>query len=321
MRYRFVDCRWELGNPGRGLELYLAGHVPGRRVPRRRPRPLGPARAGRTAPAAVGRRLRRGRRAARGSGRASSSSRTGTWAARSGSGGCCGTSATTTARCSTAASTPGSARCARATRRSSRRRSSPVRAPTTRSPPTSWPRRPRRARRRRRAAAGALARRAEPDRQAAGPRPGSAQRAVAETRRRSFPTASSSPTAARASPRASRSTGSRCRAASGRLYPGGWSEWGAARAPARARLGRRALALQVRLPARRDRRRGEPDEQRGRRRARRLWSCIASSSSSRLPLRRLHGAHEVTTFSHTESPPRLRGTTWSSVSRPLAVPQ
>jgi thiosulfate/3-mercaptopyruvate sulfurtransferase len=27
--YRFVDCRWELGNPGRGRELYLEGHVPG----------------------------------------------------------------------------------------------------------------------------------------------------------------------------------------------------------------------------------------------------------------------------------------------------
>jgi thiosulfate/3-mercaptopyruvate sulfurtransferase len=29
LRYRFVDCRWELGNPGRGRELYLEGHVPG----------------------------------------------------------------------------------------------------------------------------------------------------------------------------------------------------------------------------------------------------------------------------------------------------
>ena len=29
MRYRFVDCRWELGNPERGRELYLAGHIPG----------------------------------------------------------------------------------------------------------------------------------------------------------------------------------------------------------------------------------------------------------------------------------------------------
>jgi thiosulfate/3-mercaptopyruvate sulfurtransferase len=29
MRYQFVDCRWELGDPDRGRELYLAGHVPG----------------------------------------------------------------------------------------------------------------------------------------------------------------------------------------------------------------------------------------------------------------------------------------------------
>jgi thiosulfate/3-mercaptopyruvate sulfurtransferase len=27
--YRFVDCRWELGNPDRGRELYLEGHIPG----------------------------------------------------------------------------------------------------------------------------------------------------------------------------------------------------------------------------------------------------------------------------------------------------
>ncbi len=29
MRYQVVDCRWELGAPGRGRELYLSGHVPG----------------------------------------------------------------------------------------------------------------------------------------------------------------------------------------------------------------------------------------------------------------------------------------------------
>ena len=29
MRYQFVDCRWELGEPRRGRELYLAGHIPG----------------------------------------------------------------------------------------------------------------------------------------------------------------------------------------------------------------------------------------------------------------------------------------------------
>jgi thiosulfate/3-mercaptopyruvate sulfurtransferase len=29
VRYQFVDCRWELGRPERGRELYLEGHVPG----------------------------------------------------------------------------------------------------------------------------------------------------------------------------------------------------------------------------------------------------------------------------------------------------
>jgi thiosulfate/3-mercaptopyruvate sulfurtransferase len=29
VRYQFVDCRWELGSPEKGRELYLAGHVPG----------------------------------------------------------------------------------------------------------------------------------------------------------------------------------------------------------------------------------------------------------------------------------------------------
>jgi len=29
VRYQFVDCRWELGDPNRGRELYLTGHVPG----------------------------------------------------------------------------------------------------------------------------------------------------------------------------------------------------------------------------------------------------------------------------------------------------
>src|SRR5213079_935691 len=29
MRYQFVDCRWELGNPACGRGLYLAGHIPG----------------------------------------------------------------------------------------------------------------------------------------------------------------------------------------------------------------------------------------------------------------------------------------------------
>jgi thiosulfate/3-mercaptopyruvate sulfurtransferase len=29
VRYQFVDCRWELGSPGDGRELYLTGHIPG----------------------------------------------------------------------------------------------------------------------------------------------------------------------------------------------------------------------------------------------------------------------------------------------------
>jgi thiosulfate/3-mercaptopyruvate sulfurtransferase len=29
MRYRFVDCRWDIANAARGRELYLEGHVPG----------------------------------------------------------------------------------------------------------------------------------------------------------------------------------------------------------------------------------------------------------------------------------------------------
>jgi thiosulfate/3-mercaptopyruvate sulfurtransferase len=29
VRYQFVDCRWELGSPARGHELFLGGHIPG----------------------------------------------------------------------------------------------------------------------------------------------------------------------------------------------------------------------------------------------------------------------------------------------------
>src|SRR5436190_13806160 len=29
LRYQFVDCRWELGKPERGLRLYVEGHIPG----------------------------------------------------------------------------------------------------------------------------------------------------------------------------------------------------------------------------------------------------------------------------------------------------
>ena len=80
--------------------------------------------------------------------------------------------------------------------------------------------------------------------------------------------------------------------------------------------------VEVRLPAGGNGVRREPDEQH--RRGRRAAASGASSrprASSRSPLRRLHGAHEVTTFSHTEPPPFERGTTWSSVSRPPVSPQ
>lgn len=29
MRYQFVDCRWDIGAPARGRELYRTGHIPG----------------------------------------------------------------------------------------------------------------------------------------------------------------------------------------------------------------------------------------------------------------------------------------------------
>jgi hypothetical protein len=44
---------------------------------------------------------------------------------------------------------------------------------------------------------------------------------------------------------------------------------------------------------------------------------IPASEGRQAPLRTLHGAHEVTTFSQESGPPRLRGTTWSIVRRPV----
>src|SRR5262249_41866060 len=109
----------------------------------------------------------------------------------------------------------------------------------------------------------------------------------------------------------------------GRLYPGSWSEWEqrdglprergwAAAAPDRARdRCRRFGGLRAGQRVQRPQAGGG-----------RGWrSSICTSCGSRLPLRRLHGAHEVTTFSQTDSPPFERGTTWSSVNLPLVVPQ
>ena len=41
---------------------------------------------------------------------------------------------------------------------------------------------------------------------------------------------------------------------------------------------------------------------------------IPAWSGRESPLRRLHGAHDATMFSHDESPPLDRGITWSTVS-------
>ena len=45
----------------------------------------------------------------------------------------------------------------------------------------------------------------------------------------------------------------------------------------------------------------------------RLSGCIRASRGVRFPFFRLQGAQEATMFSHTDSPPRLRGITWSTV--------
>src|SRR3954453_18417798 len=48
--------------------------------------------------------------------------------------------------------------------------------------------------------------------------------------------------------------------------------------------------------------------------------CMFTWWGRRSPLRRLHGAHEATMFSHPESPPLERGITWSTV-RLVRAPQ
>ena len=52
-----------------------------------------------------------------------------------------------------------------------------------------------------------------------------------------------------------------------------------------------------------------------------VFGCIWISRGRRLPLRRLQGAQEATMFSQTDSPPRLRGMTWSTVSPLRSLPQ
>ena len=123
-RYRFVDCRWELGKPGRGRELYLAGHIPGAAfldVERDLSAPAVEGGARHPLPELGG--LRGQRPGGRESSPASSWSPTARAAAPSASGGCSATSATTRPRCCAAGSTPGPAHSPPARRRSRRRSS------------------------------------------------------------------------------------------------------------------------------------------------------------------------------------------------------
>ena len=48
-----------------------------------------------------------------------------------------------------------------------------------------------------------------------------------------------------------------------------------------------------------------------------MFACFGSRS----PLRRLHGAQQVTMFSHVDGPPFERGITWSTVRLPRSWPQ
>ena len=220
MRYQFVDCRWELGSPGKGRELYLAGHIPGASfldVDEDLAAPPGQAggtrcRARRTSPP---------RPPGPGSARASSSSPTGTWAAPSGSGGCSATSATTTAPCSS--STPGADRCARArSRRAGRVR--PARARRRHDRAGGAGAAPGRARPRRRAPARALPRRAEPDRQTPGRIPGALSAPWAEP----LPELPDGDLVAYCGSGVTACvtcTGSCSSGREGRLYPGSWSDW------------------------------------------------------------------------------------------------
>ena len=227
VRYQFVDCRWELGNPARGRELYLAGHIPGASFLDVDADLSDLSVAGRgPASAAVGGEASPPRRAGRASARASTSSRTEAAAGRSGSGGCCATSATTTAPSCSAGSTSGEASCARARRRSSRPSSSRASGAATRS-------------RRRRSRAASPIRRSRSSTRA--PRTAGA---ASRTRSTTRPAGSPAPPTLRGTSRCPELPdgelvaycGSGVTACvtlhrawlagrEGRLYPGSWSEW------------------------------------------------------------------------------------------------
>ena len=213
MRYVFVDCRWALDDPGFGRAAYEQGHIPGAAfldVERDLAAPAG--RRGRhPLPAADDFARAAGRRGHRRP--TPSSSPTGRSAAPSGSGGCSATSATTACA---VIDLDGLARAARRRprSRSSRRASSPARAAGTRSSSPSSPPR---------AAGSSSSTRACPRASAASrtrsTRCPAASRAPSTrpgtNRCRPCRRASSSPTAAPGSPRASSSTASTCAAARG----------------------------------------------------------------------------------------------------------
>ena len=222
MRYQFVDCRWELGNPGRGPRALPRRPHPGRELPRRRHRPLGSAGRARP-PSAAGRRRLRGAAGRAGIGAGVFVVAYGVmggaerlwWLLRHfGHDDCAvidfdawhGPLTRGDEAIEPATFTP-------AVRRRRHRRSGGARAA---------PRRPRRGRR---ARAGALARRAESDRQGPGPDPRRAQRAVERAAAGAAAPASSSPTAARASPRRAVLHRLHLAGRDGKLYPGSWSEW------------------------------------------------------------------------------------------------
>ena len=224
MEYRFVDCRWALDDPGFGRRSYLEGHIPGAVVPRRRARPRGAARRRRPPSAADAERFAARRRRARGSAPASFVVAYGSlggaerlwWLLRHfGHDACAVIDLEALARAAHRRRGDGRART----------RSSRASATGDTIELDELAARRERARRRRRAPRAALARRAEPGRPRPGPHPRRAQRAVERAAARAARPASSSPTAARASPPACSLHRLHLAGREGRLYPGSWSEW------------------------------------------------------------------------------------------------
>ena len=271
VRYLFADCRWALDDPELGRSQYLAGHIPGAvflDVERDLSAPPGPAggirfprRSDFARAAGLGRdRARHVRRRLRLDGRR---------------------------RAALVAAAP--LRPRRLRRDRPRRLARPADAGRGDAEPAVFEPRPRdrrhdRARRAGRAPRGARRRRRPPAARAGAasrtrrPRSRAASRARSTrpgpSRCPSYPPASSSPTAARGSPPASPSTASTSPAATGASTrargPSGSSAPELPRETSGLRRLRAPNAAQVLLPARRDLRRGEPDEEHRRGRARRM---------------------------------------------------